>query len=110
MSPKFERMKSKKTEIQLKIIHKLRYLRQYYNLSQVQICDILGLNSAGQIGNIESPKFKQKYTIQQIYKLANFFNYPVEKIFLTDKELEKSTTEVVNDLILRLIDYEKQLN
>ncbi len=100
-------MKAEKTEIQLHIINKLKDLRQANNLSQAQICDIIDLNSVGQIGNIESPKYKHKYTLQQIYLLANHFNYPIEKIFLTDKELEKPTTEVVNNLILKLIDYEK---
>ena len=100
-------MKSEKSEIQLHIISKLKDLREANNLSQAQICDIIGLNSVGQIGNIESLKYKHKYTLEQIYRLSNFFNYPIELIFLTDIELEKSTTEVVNNLILKLIDYQK---
>ena len=99
-------MIQRKTEFQIEIINKLKELRHSGNISQAQICEIIGINSLGQIGNIESPRFKHKYTLKQIYLLANYFKYPFEKIFLTDLELEKSKDEVINILILKLIAYE----
>jgi len=104
---KIKGMKSEKTEIQLEIINKLKDLRNVNNLSQAQICEIIDLNSVGQIGNIESPKYKHKYTLPQIYQLANYFNYSIEKIFFTENELENPTSVVINTLILKLIEYEK---
>ena len=59
------------------------------------------------MGNIESPKFKHKYTIKQIHNFCNYLNFPFEKIFLEDRELEKPTSEVINALIVKLIEYEK---
>lgn len=100
-------MISRKTDIQIQIVNKIRELRQEHKISQAQICDIIGLNSAGQVGNIESPKFNQKYTLAHLYLLATHFNYPIEKIFLTKEELTKNTSQVIDILILRLIEYNK---
>jgi len=100
-------MKSEKTDFQLMIINKLKDLRQASNLSQAEISDILELSSIGQIGNIESLRFKHKYTLKQIYQLTVYFNYPFEKIFLTEAELEKTTSEVINNLVIKLIEYDK---
>ena len=91
-----KRMKSEKTEIQLHIINKIKVLRQKNNISQAQISEILNLNSLGQVGNIESPKFKHKYTLKQIYQLLKEFDYPIEKFFLSDDELNKSVPEIID--------------
>jgi len=101
-------MKSEKSDFQLFIINRIKDLRQSHNLSQVEICNIIELNSVGQIGNIESPRFKHKYTLKQIYQLSQYFNVPIEKIFLTETELENTKDEIINTLILKIIDYEKQ--
>ncbi len=100
-------MKSEKSEIQLNIINKIKELRQANNISQVQICDIIDLNSIGHVGNIESTKYKHKYTLQQLFMLSKYFGYPIENLFLTEIELNNPISDVVNSLILKLIEYEK---
>ncbi len=74
-------MNSPKTDFQLSIIAKITHLRQVHRLTQIQIAEILDLNSAGQIGNIESPKYPHKYTLEQIYIIVTYLNYPIETIF-----------------------------
>ena len=96
-----------KTEFQLLIINKIKNLREQHKVSQAQISDIIGLNSVGQVGNIESPKFKHKYTLEQIYVLAVHFNYPVANLFLTEEELGKPASEIIDKLLLKIIAYNK---
>ena len=69
-------MKVKKTDYQLKIINIFKELRQNQNMTQALVSDLLGINSYGQVGNIESPKFPHKYTLKQISVLCREFNYP----------------------------------
>jgi len=102
-----QKMKSEKSEIQLNIINKIKELRQADNISQAKICDIIDLNSVGQVGNIESPKYKHKYTLQQLFTLSCYFNYPIEDLFLSESELNNPVSDVINSLILKLIEYEK---
>lgn len=100
-------MIAEKTNFQLFIVNKIKKIRQEHNISQAELSDIIGLNSIGQVGNIESPKFKHKYTLEHIYRISTHFNYPIEKFFLTDDELEKSNAEIIEKLILKLIEYQK---
>lgn len=100
-------MQNLKTDFQLSIIAKITNLRQNHHLTQIQMAEILDLSSAGQIGNIESPKYSHKYTLEQIYKISKYLGYPIEKIFLSESELENSISHVVDILFIKLIDYEK---
>ncbi len=101
-------MNSPKTAFQLEIIAKITHLRQKNGLTQVQIAEVLDLGSAGQIGNIESPKYPHKYTLEQIYKIVTYLNYSIETIFLTENELQKPVSEIINILFAKLIEYEKR--
>ncbi len=100
-------MKSEKTTYQLLIIEKIKNLREEKNISQAQICEIIGLGSVGQVGNIESPKFKHKYTLKQLNMLADYFKIPLSNLFLNNQELLQSTDEVLQLLIDKIIDYEQ---
>lgn len=97
-------MKSKNSEIEEQVIHKIKQLRIERNISQLALSDILGI-SDGQIGNIESPRYQHKYTLKQIYTFCSFIEYPFEKIFLTDEEL--SSNKYINTLIIKIIQYEE---
>ena len=93
-----------KTELQLNIINIIRELRLDNNLSQAGLGDVIGV-SYGMIGNIESTKYPQKYTLKQIYTICEHFEYPVEKIFLDGEDLKKSKTEIIKILITKIIEY-----
>ncbi|MGL6178742.1 MAG: helix-turn-helix transcriptional regulator [Tannerellaceae bacterium] len=99
-------MNIKKTEYQLRIINILKELRQNQNMTQALVSDLLGVNSYGQIGNIESPKFPHKYTLKQISILCQEFNYPIESIFLNDEELKLDKNELVKCLIEKIVEYD----
>jgi putative transcriptional regulator len=93
-----------KTELQLNIINKIKNLRLDNELSQAGFSDILDI-SYGLIGNIESTKYEQKYTLKQIQKACEYFEFPIEEIFLSKEELIKSKAEVINMLINKIIEY-----
>lgn len=99
-------MKTAKSEYQEKVISKLRKLRVDNNISQAQLSGILSI-SPGQIGNIESYKYSHKYTLKQIKKICDYFNYPVDYIFLDENEEIKDKDEAINMLILKIIEYDK---
>lgn len=91
-----------KTEYQSRIIDKLRRMREEQNHSQASVARLLGI-SPGQLGNIESFKRGHKYTLRQIYTLANLFNVPIELVF---SEEEKIKTGDVNAVIRQIIKYQ----
>ncbi len=94
-----------KTDIQLQVINTIRELRNDNALSQAGLADILGI-SYGLIGNIESPKYSQKYTIKQLYELAKFFDVPFEKLFLTDEEMKGNKRNIIDLLIKKIAEYD----
>lgn len=99
-------MKTKKTDYQLKIINIIKELRQSQHMTQALVSELLGTNSYGQIGNIESPKFPHKYTLKQISVLCQEFNYPIESVFLSEEELQLSKKELIKCLIEKLVEYD----
>jgi putative transcriptional regulator len=93
-----------KNDLQLQVINIIRELRQANELSQAGLSDVLNI-SYGLIGNIESTKFDQKYTLKQLQQACNHFNYPFTKLFLTEKELSKTNDEIIELLINKIIEY-----
>lgn len=94
-----------KSEYQIEIISKLIRLREANGYSQEKIGILLGLSS-GQIGNIESPKYPHKYTLEHIYKICNEFNTHIEHIFIEDSDYE-TNIDIINLLISKIIQYGK---
>lgn len=97
----------KKNEIELTLIRKVKELRENEKTSQVLLSEILGMSSYGHVGNIESPKFPHKYTLQQIQKLSEHFKYPLYKFFI-DKDFEdlaEKEEKLINQLIIKIIEY-----
>lgn len=95
----------KKTEFQMKVIYKVKELRENNNRSQAFLADLLELNSLGSIGNIESPKFKHKYTMRQLKIISEHFNYPFPLFFLTEEEYEGTKQKTIDLLINKMIKY-----
>lgn len=93
-----------KNDFQLEIINRIRNLRIDNDLSQAGFSDILDI-SYGLVGNIESTKYEQKYTLKQIHKACEYFQYPIENLFLTEEELKKNKSEIIKILIKKLIEY-----
>ena len=94
-----------KTIYQLEIITKVRKLREANQCSQSQLATYLGL-SYGQIGNIESLRYPQKYTLSQLYRICKLFNIKIEHLFSSDDELSQNV-EVMDLLIKKIIQYEE---
>lgn len=92
-----------KTSYQIAVISKLRKLREELGYSQKDIAMILDISN-GQIGNIESPKAANKYTLSQIYSLCHTFRIPIEQIFIEDEELSTGK-DIINLLISKIIRY-----
>lgn len=91
-----------KNNYQYFIILKLRKLREEHGYSQMDIATILGI-SPGQMGNIESAKAPNKYTLHQIYTLCHKFGVPIEQIFIEDNEY--GSTNFTDLLISKIIKY-----
>ncbi len=91
-----------KSEYQISIIMKLRKLREELGYSQKDIASILGI-SPGQVGNIESTKAANKYTLSQIYTLCDAFNTRIDQIFIEDNEF--GSKDIINLLISKIIKY-----
>lgn len=96
----------KKSEYQNYIINKVRRLREERQCSQENIATLLGLSN-GHIGNIESPKKIHKYTLNQIFKICQEFNYPIEQIFLEEEDYV-ANIDIVSNIIKKIIQYEEQ--
>lgn len=94
-----------KTEYQVEIINKVRRLREANQYSQTQLANHLGL-SDGQIGNVESLKYSQKYTLSQIYRICKLFHIAIEHLFIDDDEYSKNI-DIVDLLIQKIIQYEE---
>lgn len=92
-----------KTEYQQSIISKIRRFREERGHSQKYIADLIEI-SYGQMGNIESPKAKNKYTLAQIHQICKDFNIPIEQVFIEDEEFE-SGKDIINLLITKIIKY-----
>lgn len=87
----------KNSEFQTEIINRIRILRLANNISQMGLANVLDLSS-GQISNIESPNFQHKYTLKQLYAIANFFNVKLDYI-LTGKNETLDSEELIQTLI-----------
>lgn len=85
---------------QIEVINRIRQLRIDREVSQIGLANIIGVSN-GQIGNIESLKFKHKYTLKQLYQIATHFKVTIDWV-LTGEDSPLST----DDLIKALINYE----
>lgn len=95
----------KKSEYQLEIIFKIKQEREARGLGQKNIAQILGL-SEGHVGNIESSKFPQKYTLKQLDLLCKHFKMPTEQLFISDEIYLQEDTNITTLLIDKIIAYE----
>lgn len=64
---------TKRTNIEIYVIHKTKELRLKNNYSQADLAFKLGVTT-GFIGKIESTKSMNKYNLNHINKLAEIFN------------------------------------
>ena len=94
-----------KTQFQLDIIYKIRKLRELSNVSQAKLALILGL-TPGAIGNIESVKYSQKYTLAQIEIISKYFEISIEKLFFTDEDYS-SDKDIISLLVSKIVEYEQ---
>ena len=94
-----------KTEYQIEIIFKIKQEREARGLGQKNIAHILGI-SEGHVGNIESPKFPQKYTLKQIDILCKYFKMPTEQLFIPDDIYVKEGINITTLLVEKIIEYE----
>lgn len=90
-----------KTDFQNEVINRIRQLRIDHELSQIGLANVIDVSN-GQIGNIESPKFRHKYTLKQLDVIARYFNVPFE--FLLTGSCDRLET---NDLIKALVRYDE---
>jgi putative transcriptional regulator len=100
-------MKSLKSDLQLKIINKIRSLRQNNNISQAFLGEIIG-KSYGLVGNIESHKFSQKYTLEELAVIAKYFEYPFYKLFIEDGQTELDKDELIELVTKNIINYDSK--
>lgn len=80
-----------KSDLELFVINKVREKRIEANLSQKYIANELNV-AIGFIGHVESPKYRAKYNLNHLNKLAKIFNCAI-KDFLPDPYLETSDND-----------------
>lgn len=97
----FAKNGSMKTDYQVKVILRLRRVREKLGYSQSKVALILGI-SDGQVGNIETPSMPHKYTLAQIQTLCKNFKIPIESVFFKSEELkgEISIAQMVGRIVL----------
>ena len=81
-----------KSENQITIINRVKKLRVERNLSQQQLANIIDVTN-GTLGNIESLKYANKYTLKQLNLIAKHFEVPIESFFLNEGEEGLSIAE-----------------
>ncbi|MDE6495049.1 MAG: helix-turn-helix domain-containing protein [Duncaniella sp.] len=86
-----------KTEYQNEVINRIRQLRRENEVSQVQLANLIEV-SHGQIGNIESPKFRHKYTLKQLYCISQHFNVALSYL-LTGSYRELDSENLIKAII-----------
>lgn len=96
----------KKSEYQLHIISKIKQERESRGLGQKFIANLLDI-SEGHVGNIESPKFPQKYTLKQLDTLCKYFKIPTEQLFVHDEVYMQDNVNITTLLIEKIVEYEK---
>lgn len=77
-----------KSDLELYVINKVREKRNEANLSQKYLANELNV-AIGFIGHVESPKYRAKYNLNHLNKLAKIFGCAI-KDFLPDPYLETS--------------------
>lgn len=88
-------MSVQKTEKQILVINRVKRLRVEKEISQQQLAIILEATN-GHIGNIESMKYANKYTLKQLNILASYFKVPIESFFMSEDEKTLSISEYTN--------------
>lgn len=78
--------KTLKSDLELFVINKVREKRNDAKLSQKFLANELDV-AIGFIGHVESPKYRAKYNLNHLNKLAKIFNCAI-KDFLPDPYLE----------------------
>lgn len=94
-----------KSQYQLQIIFKIKQEREARGLGQKNIAEILGI-SEGHVGNIESPKFPQKYTLKQLDILCKNFKMPTEQLFIPDDIYIQEDINITTLLVEKIVEYE----
>lgn len=74
-----------KSENQIMVINRVKILRVERNISQQQLATVLDATN-GTIGNIESLKYPNKYTLKQLNAIAKHFEVPIESFFMNEGE------------------------
>lgn len=85
-------MAIKKSENQIMVITRVKMLRVERNKSQQQLATVLDATN-GTIGNIESLKYANKYTLKQLNAIAKYFEVPIESFFMNEGEDTLSIAE-----------------
>ncbi len=98
-------LKMKKSAYQLEIIFKIKQEREARGLGQKHVANILGI-SEGHVGNIESPKFPQKYTLKQLDILCKYFKMPTEQLFISDNLYVQDNINITTLLVEKIVEYE----
>ncbi|MCQ2212202.1 MAG: XRE family transcriptional regulator [Bacteroidaceae bacterium] len=84
-----------KTDYQIQIINKVKKLRVDNDISQQQLAIILGATN-GHIGNIESLKYGNKYTLNQLNLIAHYFHIPIEALFMNEGDQPLTIADYTN--------------
>lgn len=93
-------------EYQDAIIQSIKKVRMEHNISQAKLGEILGI-SRGQVGNIETPNYTQKYTLKQILAICKYFDFPIEKLFIPEKEVSTECSKAIGEIIEKIVEYEQ---
>lgn len=83
-----------KTDYQIEVINRVRILRTRHEISQQQLAELLGV-STGTVGNIESLRYSNKYTLRQLRTISQYFKVPVESFFMATHDEAISLDECI---------------
>jgi len=93
-------MKPGKTDYQYQVISRIKQLRIAHNYSQVKLAEYLCISN-GLVGNIESLRFRHKYTLYQISRVAQLFGVSIPFLFLGEE------CDDINTILNKIIEYDR---
>lgn len=95
-------MNNKKSDLQMQVVNRIKKIRLSHNISQRDMANILDITS-GEIGNIESLKYKNKYTLKQLMTIST--KMQVSIVDLLYNEDEKDGKKDVDEILKRIVSY-----
>ena len=95
-------MNNQKSDIQIQVVNRVKKIRLSHNISQRELANMLDI-TAGEMGNIESLKYKNKYTLKQLVSISTKLQVSILDLLYSDDEREGVGD--IDDVLRKVVSY-----